>query len=64
MMPMRDQAADIQANMYLTVDNAQRGTETAFHTCMDQLAAARRNDSSDWSERASWTMNSSRNHST
>ena len=49
-MPVRDQAKDIQANMYLMADNAQRATEAAFQKCMDQLAAARHNGFSDWSE--------------
>ena len=30
LMPVRDQAADIQANMYMMADNAQRATELAF----------------------------------
>ena len=50
LMPVRDQAADIQANMYMMADNAQRATELAFQNCMDQLHAAKAQDSSDWSE--------------
>ena len=41
LMPVRDQAADIQANMYMMADNAQRATELAFQNCMDQLRAAK-----------------------
>ena len=50
LMPVRDQAADIQANMYMMADNAQRATELAFQNCMGQLHAAKAQDSSDWSE--------------
>ena len=49
-MPVRDQAADIQANMYTMADHAQRATEAAFQNCMEQLNAAKAQDSSDWSD--------------
>ena len=41
LMPVSDQAADIQANMYMMADNAQRATELAFQNCMEQLHAAK-----------------------
>ena len=47
LMPVRDQAADIQASMYLMADNAQRVTPAASPECMEQVNAARHNDSSD-----------------
>ena len=50
LMPLRDQATNTQANMYLMADNAHRATEAAFRKCMEQLPATRHNDSADGSE--------------